>query len=99
MLRQGLSALLLLAALGPTAFGQAPWRFQWQKDQDLQYRVQHVTAVTDIVAGKKSETTSKLDIRKRWRVLDVDSQGIATLELSLVALRNEQKRPNGEVLL
>jgi hypothetical protein len=99
MLRQGLGALALLGALVSAASAQSNWQFKFQKDQHLEFRVHHETSVTEVVGGKKSETASRLEIAKKWRVLDVDSQGVATLELSLTALRNEQRRPSGEVLL
>src|SRR5690242_7156311 len=75
------------------------WQFRWQKGQVLTYRVDHNTTVNEVVAGNKVETASKLNLVKRWQVADVDAKGIATVNLSLVALRHEQTRPNGEVLL
>src|SRR5439155_11719066 len=56
-------------------------------------------AVSETVEGNTVEVATKLDIIKRWEVVDRDANGIATLRLSLAALRTEQKRPNGEVLL
>lgn len=99
MVRQGFGALVLVCAVTPWASAQSTWQFKWHKDQPLDYRVQHVTSVVEIVGGKKTETSSQLDIVRRWRVLDVDAQGVATLEQMLLGLRNEQKRPGGEVLL
>ena len=81
------------------ASAQNAWQFRWQKDQTLNYRVRHVTSVTEIVQGNKIETSSQLDIAKRWRVVEVDAQGGALLEQSIVALRNQQKRPGGDTLL
>jgi hypothetical protein len=65
----------------------------------LTYRVEHATAVAEVVAGSKVETASRHTLTKRWRVLEVDGRGVATLELSLAAMRMEQTRPDGEKLL
>lgn len=99
MHRHGLFAVLFLIAIATTADAQTAWRFKWTKGETLTTKVDHVTAVTETIGGKKSEITSKLTIVKRWRVLDVDAQGTATLEQSIASLRNEQTRPGGDVLL
>lgn len=99
MHRQGLLAAILLIAAASTADAQTAWRFRWTKGETLTTKVDHVTAVTETIGGKKSEITSKLNIVKRWRVVDVDEKGNATLEQSLASLRNEQTRPGGDVLL
>ena len=44
-------------------------------------------------------SSSKLNQIKRWQVLAVDGAGVATVQLSLTALRLETTPPNGEVLL
>jgi hypothetical protein len=80
-------------------FGTTPWQFQWKKDAILTYHVQHDTAVTDVTAGGKQQYGSRLTLTKRYRVMDVDNRGTATLEYSVTAMRNEQTRPDGDVLL
>jgi hypothetical protein len=87
---------VLFPALAPA---QAPWQFRWAKGAKIDYKVEHLTQVSEVVDGKKAESGSKLNLVKRWTVLDVDAKGVATLQLTLVALRNEQTRPGGEVLL
>jgi hypothetical protein len=77
----------------------ANWQFRWQKGQVLTYLVEHKTRVEEVVEGAKSVSASTLNVTKRWRVVDVDPQGNATLEMSLAAMRNEQTRPSGDVLL
>jgi hypothetical protein len=99
MVRTGILALVIIAAAGPTLYGQEPWQFQWRAGQTLDYRVQHTTSVTEVVQGARVETRSKLDLVKRWQVIDVDAQGVATVQLVLTSMRNEQTRPNGETLL
>jgi hypothetical protein len=101
MVRQAISALVL-ATLGisaSTASAQTPWQFRFQKGQDLVYRVRHETSVTEVVQGSASESASTLDVVKRWKLVDVDAAGAATMNLSIEQMRNEQKRPGGEVLL
>src|SRR5207249_4975021 len=45
------------------------------------------------------ETRTKLNLTKRWQVLDVDAAGVATLQLALASLRLETTTPSGGVLL
>jgi hypothetical protein len=91
--------LLLTAVAPPAVFAQAPLQFRWQKGAVLSFKVKSVTAVTEVVSGGKQQFGSRLDLTKRYRVVDVDNNGTATLEYSVTAMRNEQTRPNGEVLL
>jgi hypothetical protein len=99
MRKHGLTILLGLALVGPAAAQGPAWRFRWQPGQVLPYRVEQTTTVTEVVGGKKVEMTAKVSVLKHWQVLDVDAQGVATLKLTLAAMRNEQKRPDGSVLL
>jgi hypothetical protein len=89
--------LLLAATAAPVARAQVPWQFRWEKSQVLSYRVKHDTAVAEVIDGQKHAFKSQLELLKRYRVVDVDGDGIATVEYSLAAMRNEQVRPNGEV--
>ena len=100
MVRAGILALVVSAlSIGASAAQDAPWRFHWQKGETLTYRANHVTTLHEVVDGAKVETASQLTLVKQCRVADVDPSGVATLHLSLAALRNEQTRPNGEKLL
>jgi hypothetical protein len=99
MLRRAVAALLLAAFVALPASAQTPWRYKWEKGQILTYKTQHVTSVTETLEKSKVEIASKLTLVKRWTITEVDSQGNATLEMSLVAMRNEQVRPNGEKLI
>jgi hypothetical protein len=71
---------------------------RWQSGQVLVYRVQHDIQVSETVGTDKSTTKSRLSVTKRWQVMDVDAAGIATVQLTLLQLRNEITRPDGEVL-
>jgi hypothetical protein len=93
----GMAAWLTLAAtLGAQ---NTPPRFQWRAGQTLDYKVEQSTSVTDTMEDKTGETGSKLSTVKHWQVQDVDLQGIATVQLSLLSLRIETKSPNGDVLV
>src|SRR5947209_11076597 len=78
---------------------EANWQFRWQKGQALTYKTEHKTSVEEVADGAKVSSGSRLNVIKRWQVIDVDAQGSATLQLSLTAMRNEQTRPSGEVLV
>lgn len=94
-------ALFGLALAGLPVFAQSgpALQFRWTKGQTLTYRVKHDTNVIDVANGTRGEAISKLNVVKRWQVLDVDARNVATLQLTLIALRHEQKRANGETLL
>lgn len=99
-MRAGLVAVFAGLCLTDVASAQGgACRFQWQAEQVLSYRVEHNTTVTEVIDGKKVTTSAKLNLVKRWQILNVDPNGVATLQLSLAAMRNEQTRPDGEVLL
>lgn len=93
MMRGGILVVLGVLLLAPAAQAQnAPWRFRWQQGQVLIYRVEQTTKVMAQSSGEDGAlfgTTSKLNLTKRWRVLEVDAEGVATLQLSLDALRLE----------
>jgi hypothetical protein len=94
------TAIFLTFVLTTTASAQtAAWRFHWQQGQTLHYRVEHTTYVAEVVGGSKVETRSKVNLVRRWHVVAVDAQGVATIEMSITAMRNEQTRPNGEVMV
>src|ERR1700742_2161900 len=101
MLRQAISVLVpaILFASAAPASAQTPWQLRFEKGQDLVYRIHHETAVTEVVDKTASESSSTLDVVKRWKIVDVDAAGTATMDLSIERMRNEQKRPGGDVLL
>ncbi|MSQ93569.1 MAG: hypothetical protein EXR98_03320 [Gemmataceae bacterium] len=98
VIRYLLAAALLLAFTSPT-FAQVPWQFQWKKGQTLTYKIKHVTSVVEVVETTKNTSSSNLDLVNRWQVVDLDDKGIATLSMTLVSMRNEQKRASGDTLL
>jgi hypothetical protein len=99
-MRTGNTAVAVVLCLAAPVLAQdSSWRFHWRTGQVLPYRVEHVTTSSEVVNGNKVVTSSKLTVLKHWQVLDVDAQGVATLQLSLAAMRNEQVRPSGETLV
>ena len=90
MIRTGMAAgiaLLAAAALAPAQ--TAPGPLHWQAGQMLTYRVEEVTYTADVVPDGKVESKTKLNLVKRWQVVSVDAAGVATLQLSLAAIRFE----------
>ncbi len=94
-----LLAILLAQTLVSPALAQVPWQFQWRKGQTLTYKIKHITSVVEVVETTKNGSNSTLDLVNRWQVTDLDDKGVATLSLTLVSMRNEQKRASGDTLL
>ncbi|HYV36475.1 MAG TPA: hypothetical protein VE988_12260 [Gemmataceae bacterium] len=99
MRKLGVAVLVTLTLTGAASAQTADWRFHWQQGQMFHYRVQHSTDVAEVINGSKVQTKSKIDLMKRWEVVAVDAQGIATLNMSITQMRNEQTRPSGDVML
>src|SRR5207248_7831005 len=100
MMRAWSLAVAAGLALAPTGLAApANCRFQWQAGRGLSYHVEETTSKTETLEGKSIETSTKMANDKRWQVLDVDAAGVATLQMSLTALRFELTTPSGEVLL
>ncbi len=90
-------AALLLASAASAQ--QAGWRLRWQQGQTLTYSVEQSMTAAETKGGTTNESKNKLPLTKRWTVVSVDAQGVATLQLALAALRMETTLPGGEVLL
>ena len=99
MIRGFLLACLAGLAFPAAAPAQAADSFRWQPGQVLTYQVEHSTTALDTVGDTKSESKTKLNLTKRWQVLELDAAGNATLQLSLLALRLEVTTPSGGTLL
>jgi hypothetical protein len=69
---------------------------RWQSGQVLVYRAEHDIQVSEAVGTERIATKSRLSVTKRWQVTAVDTAGVATLQLTLLRLRNEITRPDGE---
>jgi hypothetical protein len=91
-----LSAMAALAFVAvATAQSPAP-RFLWKADLTLDYKVEQTTTVNDTDKNKTDTFVTKLNLTKRWQVTEMDSAGVATLQLSLLAVRMETRKPNGQ---
>jgi hypothetical protein len=100
MLKKASAALLFGCVLTSVATAQPPnWRFRWRPGQVLNYRVEQATSASEVVDGKKTETATKLNNMKCWQVLEVDASGVATMQLTLTALRLETTTPSGEAIV
>jgi hypothetical protein len=100
MIRGWICTLVAGMTLTAVANAQAPaWQFRWQPRQVLTYRVEHTTSATEVVGKDKNESKTKLNLTKNWQVLEVDASGVATLQLSLSAMRLETTTPGGGTLL
>jgi hypothetical protein len=93
------SNLTILLVMGSCTFLHAdPMRFQFQKEQKLVYQVEQTTIVKETVVDEKAKDpavqTSQhtLSLRKQWRVLEVEPNGTAKLELSILSMKIESKR-------
>src|SRR6266511_6323411 len=100
MVRNGsLAVLVTLVVLSAAPAQTAAWRFRWQTGQVLAYKVEQTMAATEVTPGGKIESKTKLNLTKRWQVQAVDAAGVATLQLSLAAMRLETTTPAGEPLI
>jgi len=73
-------------------------RWKWVKGQSLSYQSEQVTHASDVINNNRIETSTRLQVLKRWDVLAVDKDGIGTLQLKLRALKLETTTPGGEAL-
>ena len=92
------AAAVTLAPASNLAAQPSAWRFRWQPGQVLTYKVEQTTSASEVIDGKSTETSTKLNNVKRWQVLEVDAAGTATMQMSLAALRLETTTPAGETM-
>jgi hypothetical protein len=93
------SIFAVFIAAPPVPAQTGAWHFRWREGQVLTYRVEHITSASEVTRSGASETTTKLGLTKRWQVLGVDRAGVASLQLSLDALRLETAIANRDPLL
>lgn len=99
-LRKAILVLIGGLLLASSAFAQtASWRFRWQPGQTLTYKVEQSTSASEVIDGNRTESRTKLNLTKRWQIVGVDAAGVATVQLSLTALRHEVQTPSGETML
>jgi len=98
MLRKTVAAVFGVLVVVGNLSAQVPARLRWQAGQVLLYKVEQAIAVTEIVGDNKVETSIKVNNTQRRQVLSVDADGVATVQHSLVALRQESTA-SGKTLL
>jgi hypothetical protein len=98
MIRGGLAALSVVLVASFTQARGEGW-LHWQPGQVLVYRAEHDIQANEVVGVEKIANKSRLSVTKRWEVASVDSAGIATIQLTLLRLRSEFTRPDGEVVI
>jgi hypothetical protein len=98
MIRKTIAVISGVLVMASIAQAQAP-RFRWQTGQVLIYRTEHNTSASYVMGENKDETKTHVQSIKRWQVIDVDSAGVATLQLSLQALFFETIPLSGEPLI
>jgi hypothetical protein len=98
-MRRILASLVGLTVVSSFASAQAPVpvRLRWAPGQVLLYRVEHATEAADVSPEAKHETKSLLRATRRWQVLSVDPAGVATLQMSIIAMYQERATP-GDVV-
>lgn len=99
MFARTLASIAILLGFALPAFAQLPWQFKWQKGQTLNYKIKQSTDMIEKLDKGTNTSSSQMDAINRWQVSDLDAKGIATLSMTLVSLRHEQKRVNGDTLL
>jgi hypothetical protein len=97
--------LLTFALLTPSQSPAAPAvRFKWTADQTHTYKVTQHTLVRETTLDPKtekpvvSEAKTNLTLTKKWLVKSVDANGVATLEMSITAMKNEFRKSDGTTL-
>jgi hypothetical protein len=100
MRRFYLLSLVACALSLSTAAAQAPaLKFRWQPGLTLSYKVAQATKAVEVTGNGTTETKTKLNLLKQWKVQEVDNAGIATLHLVVVSMRMEIAPPTGEPLV
>lgn len=101
MVRTSILVLAVGLFVPGMALGQSiAWQFRPETDKAWLYRVEHVTAVTEVIEGKKNVTRTRLNLVKRWKSHGAE-KGKAGFKMELVldSLRMETTKVNGETLL
>jgi hypothetical protein len=97
MIRKALVITLAGLATAPAVSAQAPARFRWQVGQVLVYKAEHTTLATEVTPDATITSRTHVVATRRWQVLAVDRDGVATVQLSLQSLLWERTKPDGQV--
>jgi hypothetical protein len=93
------SSLAILALLVPAAVTSAEGptytiRYQFQKGQTLDFEIEQQTTVASTVQEQSTEASVRNHSLRRWKVVDVDSEGVATIELSVLRVQMRSQEGN-----
>jgi hypothetical protein len=100
MYRASSLSLLLFATVAVRADDTI--RFKFEKGQVLTYTVVQTTKAAETTIDEKTskpvaqEHATRHTVVRKWKVADLDDKGVATLEMSIAAMKWERKLPNGE---
>lgn len=98
MSRRWIMTVIVACTFAGAATAQAP-QFRWNSGQVLTYRVSQYTDAVETLKDQTLTTAVRMDLVKRWKVVNVDADGTATLEMTLTRLRMENKPPSGDPLI
>lgn len=102
MIRVSFALLAVFAGVSSVSAQSAPLRFKWQTGQTMAYKVGQTTTVDELTLDEKAKTptpvktVTALTSTKRWAVKEVDREGVATLEMSVAAMRQEVTQTIGD---
>jgi hypothetical protein len=98
-------SLLTVALFGPAQPPAAPVvRFKWEANATHTYKVMQQTVVRETTLDPRtekpvtSEARTDLTLKKRWLVKSVDAGGVATLEMTILEMKNVFRRADGTSL-
>ena len=90
-------ALLVVVSLAAAGSAQEPVRFKFVAGQPLTYSVEQTTTISEATVDDGTPvvlgTVTKLNLTRRWAVTAVNPAGEATLEMTLLGLKQVISRP------
>src|SRR3954454_13170773 len=99
MTRRWTLTILAACTFAAASRAQDGPQFRWRSGQVLTYRVSQSTEAVETLKDQTLTTKTKLDLVKRWQVMNIDAGGTATLQMTLASLRMENTPPSGEAVL
>jgi hypothetical protein len=95
--------LLILAAVAAVGSAQTPLQFTWKNGEKQSFAVRHATTVTETLRDEKtgkptaSTRSTVVLLTKEWTVSAVDAAGAGTLELRILAMKQDHTAPDGTI--
>lgn len=100
---RALGLLISLAFVASAVHAEEPARFKFEKGQVLTYTILQSTKAAETLIDEKTsqpttqENMTKHTVVRRWKAVDVDDKGVATLEMTIASMKWERKLPTGEM--